>query len=127
VRLLLDTHALVWALSDVRKLPRAAVAAIRDPENDVLVSAASIWELAIKCALGRIDVDFAETVAAVDATGFDELPIRIAHTVRLRTLPPEHRDPFDRMLAAQALADGLVLVSRDPVFAAYRVPILWRR
>lgn len=92
----------------------------------MFVSSASTWEIAIKSALGKIEGDLDEIVAASAATGFIELPIRMAHTVRVRDLPPLHGDPFDRMLASQALAEGLTLVTRDPIFAGYKIPTLWR-
>lgn len=123
--LLLDTHALVWALSAPRRLPARVAAIIRDPSTDVYVSAASTWEIAIKSALGKIDADLAAIVGAARAAGFDELPITIAHTERLRALPAHHRDPFDRLLVAQALEERLTIVSHDRVIAAYPVTRLW--
>lgn len=126
MKLLLDTHALVWALGAPRRLPKASAEAIRDPENDVYVSAVSTWEIAIKAALGKIVADAAQVAATFDDIGFAELPVTVAHTVRLRTLPSHHRDPFDRLLIAQAIENRLTLVSRDPAFDAYGVPTLWK-
>lgn len=97
-----------------------------DGANDVFASSASTWEIAIKSALGKIQTDLAEVISATIATGFVELPIRMTHTARVRDLPPVHRDPFDRMLASQALEEGLTIVTRDPIFVEYRVPALWR-
>ena len=124
-RLLLDTHALIWALSAPRRLPARAARAVRDPENDVYVSAVGTWEIAIKSTLGKIDVDVAAIASAARAADFDELPITIAHTLRLRDLPPHHRDPFDRLLVAQALVERLVIVTHDPTVARYSAPVLW--
>src|SRR5262249_44817102 len=124
-RLLLDTHALLWALGDPRRLPALVVDSLRDPDNDVYVSAVSTWEIAIKAALGKLEADLAATVRALRAADFEELPITIAHTVRVRTLPDQHRDPFDRLLVAQALEDGLTIVTHDPLVAAYPVSTLW--
>ena len=123
--LLLDTHALIWALSAPRRLPARVAAAIRDPETDVYVSAVSTWEIAIKSALGKIDANLPAIVSAVHAAELDELPITIAHTERLGALPPHHRDPFDRILVAQALEERLTIVTHDRLIAAYSVPRLW--
>ncbi len=125
MRLLLDTHALLWALAAPARLPGPAAAAIRDPDNEVFVSAANVWEIAIKVALGKVAADLDEVVASFDDAGFDELPVTVSHARRVRSLPHHHRDPFDRMLVAQSLEEGLVVVTRDAAFADYRVPTLW--
>lgn len=125
MRLLLDTHALLWALSAPTRLPAPTSAAIRDPSNAVYVSAASVWEIAIKTALGRLTADLDEIVQSVVAVGFEEVPVTLLHARRVFALPPHHRDPFDRMLVAQALEEGLTVVTRDPSFAPYRVPTAW--
>lgn len=124
MRLLLDTHALIWAASDAGRLSATAGAALRDPSNDVYVSAVSGWEIAIKRARGRLrfpDIDRA-MLAALRMT---ELPVYLRHAAQISALPDHHRDPFDRMLIAQANADGLSIVSRDRAFAAYDVTVLW--
>lgn len=92
----------------------------------MFASAASTWEIAIKAAIGKIDGDLDEIISATIESGFIELPVRMAHTARVRQLPGTHRDPFDRLLIAQALHEGLTIASSDPVFAAYRVPVVWR-
>jgi PIN domain nuclease of toxin-antitoxin system len=125
-RLLLDTHALLWALSAPRRLPARVAASIRDPDTDVFMSAASAWEIAIKSELGKIDADLAVVVRAAYAADFEELPIRVAHALRLRALPAHHRDPFDRLLIAQAIEERLTIVSHDRAIATYQVPTLWR-
>ena len=124
MRLLLDTHAFIWWTSDAPELSQRARAAIAEPANDILVSIASLWEIAIKRALGKIDFpeDFETTLTE---EGFRLLPISFAHLRALETLAPKHRDPFDRMLVAQAIADALVVVSGDPMVAQYEPPILW--
>jgi PIN domain nuclease of toxin-antitoxin system len=91
----------------------------------VFISAVSTWEIAIKSALGKIKVDMRQLASAVPETGFEELPVRISHTLRVATLPAFHRDPFDRLLVAQALEDGLTIVTRDPAFGGYLAPTLW--
>lgn len=106
-------------------MPRAVAAEVSSSENQVFASAASTWELAIKAALGKVDVDIEELLRAVDATGFLELPVKIRHTVRVKDLPPHHRDPFDRLLIAQAREEGLTIVTRDPEFERYDVATMW--
>jgi len=121
--LLLDAHALLWALSGERTLSSAAREAIASPMNDVLVSAATVWEVTIKRALGKLEAP-TDLLAAMAATNIVGLPILPADGERAGSLPPHHRDPFDRMLVAQAKRVGAVLVSRDRSFAAYGVEIL---
>jgi PIN domain nuclease of toxin-antitoxin system len=125
VRLLLDTHALLWALSAPSRLPVRTAAALRDPSNDVFVSAASAWEIAIKAALGKLSADVDEIVRTSLEVGFEELAVTLAHARRVHSLPPRHRDPFDRMLVAQALEDGLTVVTHDAMVIAYGAPSLW--
>lgn len=124
MRLLLDTHALIWAATDASRLSTTASAAIAEPAHDVHVSAVSGWEIAIKRSRGRLR--FPDVTAAMLATlGMDELPVTLRHAEELATLPDHHRDPFDRMLVAQARADRLTIVSRDPRLADYEVALLW--
>lgn len=125
MNLLLDTHVLLWALAEPRRLPSAASAAIRHPDNRVFFSAASTWEIAIKVSLGKLVADVRAVARAASDADFDELPISVAHSLLVRDLPPHHRDPFDRILVAQAMEEGLTLVSRDPVLRAYDVRILF--
>lgn len=119
MNLLLDTHVLLWWVTGDRKLPRSLRDRIKLTENDVSVSAATFWELAIKTGLGRIDIDLEELRAAVLADGFNELPVLMAHTLRLQALPGHHHDPFDRLLIAQSIAEGRRLVTRDGSILAY--------
>ncbi|MEJ7730411.1 MAG: type II toxin-antitoxin system VapC family toxin [Polyangiaceae bacterium] len=121
---LLDTHALLWALGDSERLSPPAREIIEDAGNVVLTSAASAWEIAIKRALGRLSVPD-DLEAVVDAAGFTRRTITFADAQRAGQLPPHHRDPFDRMLVAQALVDGVPVVSCDPLIARYPVQVLW--
>ncbi len=120
--LLLDTHTLLWWLSGAPLDPRAGER-ISSPEEVVAVSAASIWEAAIKASLGKLRVPGSVAEAAA-ASGFEPLPITAAHAEAAGALPPVHRDPFDRMLIAQATLERCTIVTRDPVFGRYRVDVL---
>jgi PIN domain nuclease of toxin-antitoxin system len=123
MRTLVDTHMLLWWLGNDPRLPASASAAIRDPDNDVLVSAASAWEIAIKKALGRLEAPD-DLVEVVEANGFTALPIMLGHALRAGSLPPHHADPFDRMLIAQAQAERLTVITADRRFARYDVELL---
>ena len=121
--LLLDTHAFLWWQFKDRRLSLAAREAITSTTT-VFVSIASAWEAAIKAALGRMQLP--ESFArGIEASGFKSLPITLAHTERVITLPRHHGDPFDRMLIAQAQAEALTIVSRDRWFEPYDVPVIW--
>src|SRR5262245_12185043 len=113
MRLLLDTHVLLWAIAQPRRLPPRVAAALRAPTNEVVVSAVSTWEIAIKAALRKLDANVDDVVEEIRTAGFDELAVTLDHTVQLQTLPPHHRDPFDRLLVAQALVESLTLVTHD--------------
>ena len=120
---LLDTHILLWWLSDDPLLPRVAREAIASADSEVLVSAATAWEIAIKQAAGRLDAP-ADLLEAVEANDFETLPITAAHAIAAGALPPHHSDPFDRMLLAQAGAESLTLISVDIRFPQYDVDLL---
>lgn len=124
MRLMLDTHALIWALEGGGKLSKNARRAIEDAKNDVLVSATSAWEIAIKSAMGRLEVP-RDLLQAVSSAGFIARPLGFAEGERLRKLPDHPRDPFDRMLVAHALEERCALVTKDPLLAHYPVEILW--
>ena len=119
MRLLLDTHVLLWWLADDRKLGKTAREIIANPNNDVHVSTASVWEAAIKAALGRLEVELDDLEEAIVRNGFQPLPIGFRHAVTAGRLPSVHRDPFDRMLVAQASVEELRIVSHDQVFERY--------
>jgi PIN domain nuclease of toxin-antitoxin system len=123
VRLLLDSHVVLWSLQSPERLPTQVVAVITDPVNSVDVSVASLWELAIKQSIGKLTVD-GDLREHLNLQSFSELPVLGEHAVAVRDLPPHHRDPFDRLLIAQARCEGFTIVTSDRVFAAYDVPIL---
>jgi PIN domain nuclease of toxin-antitoxin system len=120
VRLLLDSHALLWWLDEDPALSREAYDAIADPGNWVAVSAASPWEIEIKRLKGQLEAP-EDLTDRLEAGGFHALPITVEHGVAATRLPRYHRDPFDRMLIAQAQLEGLTIVTRDPRFAPYAV------
>jgi PIN domain nuclease of toxin-antitoxin system len=123
-RLLVDTHALLWWLSDDPGLSEDARAAMADPSATLLVSSASVWEIAIKRALGRLTApdDLLDVIAD---EGFSLLPVSGEHAWEVRRLPAHHRDLFDRLLVAQARLEGALVVTADPSFGEYDVARLW--
>jgi len=121
MRLLLDTHVLIWALAQSARLPSTVRATFADPDNDIFFSAASIWEIAIKARLGRADFPIGSTEIARVArlTGFMELPVLASAAALVETLPLYHRDPFDRLLVAQAMNGPLQLYTADTALEPY--------
>ena len=116
-RILLDTHLLLWALAEPRKLPPGARGRIEGAE--VFVSAASLWEVSIKSALGKLSADPAELLAEIEPAGFSLLPVTGEHAAAVARLPALHADPFDRMLIAQAKTEPLLLLTNDDLLAGY--------
>jgi len=123
MRLLVDAHTLLWWLDDPALLSEAARSAIRDARNEVLVSAATIWEIVIKQALGKLKAPD-DLEVAISSCRFATLPITVPHALAVRGLPAIHRDPFDRMLVAQAMAEHLQIVTRDTTLPKYPVRCL---
>ncbi len=121
MRVLLDTHAFLWAISDDARLGDVSRSLIFDQAERVLLSHISLWEIAIKHALARADmpVSAAEACSWAEASGFDLLPLALEHILTLEQLPPHHRDPFDRLLVAQAISEPLTLLSADAALVAY--------
>jgi PIN domain nuclease of toxin-antitoxin system len=121
VKLLLDTHLLLWAASQPRKLSVKARRLIEKPENELYFSAVSLWEVAIKNSLGRPDFSVNPRLLrrGLLDNGYQELPMQSAHAVAIDSLPPLHKDPFDRLLIAQALTEGITLLTADSLVAAY--------
>jgi PIN domain nuclease of toxin-antitoxin system len=128
VRLLLDTHAFLWWVTDDDRLSERSGELIADGSNEVFLSAASVWEIAIKAGLGRLhlpDDAWSFTPAQLEHNAFQSLPVHMSHTVAVIALPDLHRDPFDRMLVAQALTEGMTIVSGDPAIGRYPVSVAW--
>lgn len=124
MRLLLDTHVALWLMSRELRVSDAAMDEFSDDSNQVLLSAVVIWEVAVKRALGKLDAprDMAEQLAEVHV---DPLPVSMEHAAAVEHLPPHHRDPFDRLLVAQAQVENATILSADPRLRAYDVRVLW--
>ena len=128
MKLLLDTHTFIWWDSDPAKLPAQVTALCQDPANTLLLSVASAWEMQIKLQLGKLTLKL--PLATViegqrQANRIKILPVTLSHVLALQNLPTPHKDPFDRLLVAQANVEGATLISGDPVFAEYPVTALW--
>lgn len=125
MKLLLDTHLLLWMAAEPAKLSEKVRSLVLDRQNDLFFSAASIWEIAIKSQLDRVDscVDAHVLRRGLSDNGYLELPINAAHALAVPALPPLHKDPFDRMLVAQATVEGFVLLTLDEQVAAYPGPV----
>ena len=123
MNLLLDTHVLLWWLDDPDLLSKEASTAIKEPDNKIIVSVVSAWEIAIKKALGKLGSPENLKEVIIDS-GFELMPIDYEHTWHVKDLPPHHKDPFDRLLVAQATVENLTLVTRDPKLKPYNVSTL---
>ena len=128
MKLLLDTHAFLWWTTEDPRVTPVFAEAVADPSNEVFVSAVTVWELTIKWQLGRLQLTEppeASIPKGIAASLFVPLPVTHRHALRLGALPDIHRDPFDRMLIAQAMAEACVLVTADETLASYPVDVLW--
>ena len=128
MKLLLDTHALIWFVEDKSELPRSIKNEIEQESNQIYVSMASLWEIAIKMKLGKLDLSksIEEIMGATLQNGFELLPILPEHIVRLSALDFFHRDPFDRMIIAQGLDEQMTIVGKDEIFDSYGVHRIWK-
>ena len=127
MRLLADTHVLLWSATEPAKLSAEARAAIEDGTNELRVSTVSVWEIAIKQSLGKLDLPKPAEQWLPDVlrrSGFEVADVGVSAALRVRSLPWHHRDPFDRLLIAHALEDGYTVVTRDEIFTMYGVPVL---
>ncbi len=127
MKILLDTHALIWFLEGDRQLSQSARNAIEDDANAKLVSLVSLWEMAIKMSLGKLQLrlPLAEVYQAISNNGFEILPIKFEHILQVAQLPFYHRDPFDRLLVSQALAEAISMCGQDNNFIKYGVKLIW--
>jgi len=125
MKLLLDTHLLLWAADGFDYLPPTARSLMSEPENELFFSVASLWEIVIKCGLGREDfqIDPRLLRRGLLDNGYSELPILSEHAVAVSALPPIHKDPFDRLLVAQAIVEGITLLTADTRVAEYTGPV----
>ena len=124
MKLLIDTHILLWWLNDDEKLPEKAKQLIQQPENEVYVSHISLWEIQIKIKIGKLHADLEAIIKQLPANNFVELPSRTSHIITLSRLPLHHQDPFDRMLIAQAISEPLHLMTCDKNIARYKDMVL---
>jgi len=130
VKLLLDSHVLLWAIDRPNMLSSAVRKAIQDEANELYVSVASIWEIMLKVQAGRLNLPAEDDFLSrhLQALGVKQyLPVSLAHVLRVGRLPLHHKDPFDRILIAQAITERLTLISKDAVFQRYAVEVRWRR
>jgi PIN domain nuclease of toxin-antitoxin system len=127
MKLLLDTHAFMWWDNDPAQLSPRALAELRDPANTVWFSVISVWEMVIKSQLGKLTLHLplSQIVTQQQANGLQVLAATLEHTLAVEALPPVHKDPFDRLLAAQANVEAAEFVTADPIFARYPVRVLW--
>jgi PIN domain nuclease of toxin-antitoxin system len=127
MKVLLDTHTFIWWDSDPGKLSAGVVSLLQSPSTQALVSVVSIWETLIKQHVGKLTLarPIDEIVVEQEADGLEFLPVTLDHVLALGSLPPAHKDPFDRLLVAQATKEGAVLLSVDPIFQQYPVQVQW--
>lgn len=128
MKVLLDTHAFVWWEGDIAQLSKTALDCLTDPSNEIILSTASLWEIQIKHKIGKLSLrlPLADIVATQQViNGIIVLPVMPTHIFALDNLPTPHKDPFDRLLVAQAIIEGAFLLSADPIFAAYPVIVIW--
>jgi PIN domain nuclease of toxin-antitoxin system len=122
---LLDTHILLWWLCNSPRLHPQIRKLIANPDNEIYISSASVWEASIKRALGKLEFDDEELLTAIEASGFREIAMTVRHGIIAGGLPRYHDDPFDRMLIAQAQVEGFSIITHDAKFKDYNVPIIW--
>jgi PIN domain nuclease of toxin-antitoxin system len=127
MKLLLDTHAFIWFVENDESLPASLKTQIEDTDNEIFISIVSLWEIAIKTSLGKLEmaINLPSIINKIEENGFIMLPIFPEHTVCVASLPFHHKDPFDRMLIAQTIVEQLKIISKDGVFDSYGVDWLW--
>lgn len=127
MKIMLDTHAFLWWDSEPEKLSKNALELCQNSENTMFLSAASVWEMQIKIQLGklRIDLPLSDLIHQQEENGIEILPVRVSHVLEINNLPSHHKDPFDRLLIAQARVEEMVFISADPIVAQYPVNAIW--
>ena len=127
MRYLLDTHVFLWIVSDQRKLSARCVAVLQESKTELYLSAASVWEIGIKAGSGKLKLHkpLNQMLNEVEVTGLKQMPVTWEHASGVETLPAIHKDPFDRLLIAQAKLEALTVLTSDTVFKQYKVPVLW--
>ena len=128
MRVLIDTHIFIWYVQNSERLPSSITAIINNGRNDILLSIASVWEMAIKQSTGKLNLGtpYASFIAEqMRLNSMELLPVRLEHLDLITTLPLHHRDPFDRLLIAQAIVEDILLISADSVFSLYPVRVMW--
>ena len=128
MRLLIDTHVLIWWTQELKRLPKRVQKKLSAQDNDIVVSAVTAWEIAIKVRIGKLDFDrdfLADFDSRISDLGFRSLSLTADHGVTAAALPGPHRDPFDRMLAGQAVVEHMTIVTADPKFKSFGVPVVW--
>ncbi len=128
MRYLIDTQVLLWIFSDPPKLPSAVTQMIKKPQNKLLVSTVSFWEIAIKFSLGKLALPFplGDLVSETASNDISLLHIKVSHTLKVADLPHHHKDPFDRLIISQAIVEGLPVISSDDKFSEYEINRVWR-
>jgi PIN domain nuclease of toxin-antitoxin system len=128
MNLLIDTHAIIWFITDDKKLPSKTKQLIEDRKNNCFISLATFWEIAIKYSIGRLDLntDLEKIFQIIEDTGFEILPISTTHILENANLKFHHQDPFDRLIIAQASVENLIVVSKDNQFKKYKVELIWK-
>lgn len=126
MKYLLDTHAFIWAVASPQHLPKAIRDLLKSNDTEVFCSVISVWEIAIKKSLKRIEFPIETLEGILDKASFSLLPLELSHTKAFAKLPPLHRDPFDRMLIAQAKSEGFTIITRDSEFDRYGVSVFWK-
>ncbi|NEN24513.1 type II toxin-antitoxin system VapC family toxin [Cryomorpha ignava] len=129
MNLLLDTHTLIWFITDNEKLPQKTKTIIENKENRCFVSIATYWEIGIKNSIGRLDLksDLKTIFNIIEETGFDAIPVTTNHILRNASLPFHHQDPFDRIIIAQAMSEKMIIVTKDSQIENYDTPTVWEK
>ncbi len=128
MNLLSDTHAFIWSFSNTKKLSRTVAEAFKNPDNQIFLSVASVWEMQIKIKLDKMIFDDTLENIIIEQQNINSiqiLPVRLSHALYLENLPLHHKDPFDRLLISQAIVENMILITADPEFSKYQVNLLW--